>query len=60
MWKALKQKVWQWRGLIIAVPSVTIAVLGLRSLGLLQALEFPVLDQFFLIRPQEADRKSVV
>ncbi len=54
MWKVLKQKVWQWRSIIIAVPSVTIAVLGLRSLGLLQALEFPVLDQFFLLRPQEA------
>jgi adenylate cyclase len=60
MWKALKQKVWQWRGIIIAVPSVTIAVLGLRSLGLLQALEFPVLDQFFLMRPQEAIDPRIV
>ncbi|HEY9893918.1 MAG TPA: adenylate/guanylate cyclase domain-containing protein [Candidatus Sericytochromatia bacterium] len=60
MWKALKQKVWQWRGVIIAVPSVTIAVLGLRSLGLLQALEFPVLDQFFLMRPQEAIDPRIV
>lgn len=60
MWKALKQKAWQWRGIIIAVPSVTIAVLGLRSLGLLQALEFPVLDQFFLLRPQEAIDPRIV
>ncbi|XHX78915.1 MAG: CHASE2 domain-containing protein [Stenomitos frigidus ULC029] len=60
MWKALKQKVWQWRGIMIAVPSVTIVVLGLRSLGLLQALEFPVLDQFFLMRPLEAIDPRIV
>ena len=54
MWKTLRQKLWHWRGICIAVPSVTVVVLGLRSLGLLQALEFPVLDQFFLTRPQEA------
>ena len=54
MWKTLRQKVWHWRGIMIAVPSVTAVVLGIRTLGLLQALEFPVLDQFFLMRPQEA------
>ncbi|MBW4580501.1 MAG: adenylate/guanylate cyclase domain-containing protein [Tildeniella nuda ZEHNDER 1965/U140] len=46
--------------MIIAVPSVTFVVLGLRSLGLLQALEFPVLDQFFLLRPQEAIDPRIV
>ena len=53
MWKGLKRKIWQWRGILVAVPSVTAIVLGLRSLGLLQPLEFPVLDQFFLLRPAE-------
>ena len=61
MWKLLRQKIWHWRGICIAVPSVTAVVLGLRSLGLLQALEFPVLDQFFLLRPQEAiDTRLVI
>lgn len=52
MWKALRHKIWQWRGVIIAVPSVTVMILGIRATGVLQALEFPVLDQFFLLRPQ--------
>ncbi len=60
MWKAMRQKVWQWRGVIIAVPSVTLVVLSLRALGLLQALEFPVLDQFFLLRPQESIDPRIV
>ncbi|PSB24132.1 CHASE2 domain-containing protein [Stenomitos frigidus] len=61
MWKTLRQKVWYWRGMIIAVPSVTAVLLGLRALGLLQALEFPVLDQFLLMRPQEAiDSRLVI
>lgn len=60
MWKALQQKVWQWRGVMIAVPSVTVVVLSIRALGLLQALEFPVLDQFFLLRPQESIDPRIV
>ncbi len=60
MWKGLRKRIWQWRGVFIAVPSVTLVVLGIRSLGLLQALEFPVLDQFFLLRPQEAIDPRIV
>lgn len=53
MWEALKQKIWQWRGILVAVPAVAGVVIGVRYLGLLQPLEFPVLDQFFLLRPRE-------
>lgn len=60
MWQALRQKVWQWRGVVIAVPSVTLAILGVRALGFLQPLEFPVLDQFFRLRPQEAIDPRIV
>jgi len=38
----------------VTVPSVTALVIGVRALGLLQPLEFPFLDQFFLLRPQES------
>jgi adenylate cyclase len=61
LWKKLRQFAWQWRGVLVAVPSVTIGVIGLRALGLLQALEFPALDQFFLLRPREAvDRRILI
>ena len=53
MWKGLKRKLWQWRGIWVAVPSVTAIVVGLRSVGLMQLVEFPMLDQFFLLRPAE-------
>ncbi len=51
---------WQWRGAIIAVPTVTAVVLGLRSLGLLQQLELFALDQFFLLRPREPVDERIV
>jgi adenylate cyclase len=53
IWEKLRQKAWQWRGVLMTVPVVAGAVIGLRHLGLLQPLEFPLLDQFFLLRPQE-------
>lgn len=55
-----KQNLWHWRGVLIAVPSVTAAVLGLRSLGLLQQPELLAYDQFFLLRPREAVDSRIV
>jgi adenylate cyclase len=60
MWEKLKEKIWQWRGVLVAVPSVTAVVIGIRSLGLLQPLEFPLLDQFFLLRPREPIDSRIV
>ncbi|MGA7935446.1 MAG: CHASE2 domain-containing protein, partial [Kovacikia sp.] len=60
MWEKLRQKIWQWRGVLVAVPSVTVVVIGIRSLGLLQPLEFPLLDQFFLMRPREPIDSRIV
>lgn len=67
MWKAvrqiqqrIRQASWHWRGVLIAVPSVTAAVLGLRAIGLLQTLEFQVLDHFFALRPREAIDSRIV
>lgn len=60
MWTRLKQKAWQWRGVLVTVPCVTAIVIGLRSSGLLQPLEFPMLDQFFLLRPVESIDSRIV
>lgn len=56
----LKRQLWQWRGVVIAIPSIATLVLGLRYTGLLQMLELAMLDQFFLLRPQEALDSRIV
>lgn len=61
MWAKLKQQLWQWRGVLIAAPSVAAVLIGLRSAGLLQPLELAALDQFFLLRPREpVDQRIVI
>ncbi|WP_016950775.1 CHASE2 domain-containing protein [Anabaena sp. PCC 7108] len=61
MWEKLKQRIWEWRGVLIAVPNVTFIVIALRLSGLLQSLELTALDQFFLLRPQEpVDNRIVI
>lgn len=54
MWVKLKQLIWQWRGVLIASPSVSILLIGLRLAGLLQSLELTAWDQFFRLRAGEA------
>ncbi len=49
----IKQTLWRWRGVLIAVPSVTGVVIALRLVGLLQLLELNAYDQLFLLRPRE-------
>ncbi|HIK05708.1 MAG TPA: adenylate/guanylate cyclase domain-containing protein [Trichormus sp. M33_DOE_039] len=61
MWTAMKKKIWQWRGILIAAPSVSIFVLLLRFSGLLQMLELAALDQMFLLRsPEPLDSRIVI
>ncbi len=52
--KTLKQKLWPWRAVITSVPSLTILILLIRSLGGLQGFELRMLDYFFRWRPLEA------
>ena len=54
MLAALKQNLWRWRGVLIAVPTVAGVVMILRIAGFLQMLELASLDQLFMLRPQEA------
>ncbi|OYD90316.1 adenylate/guanylate cyclase domain-containing protein [Nostoc sp. 'Peltigera membranacea cyanobiont' 210A] len=61
MWAKLKPHIWQWRGVLLAVPNITALVIAIRLTGLLQLLELAALDQFFLLRPQEpADTRIVI
>ncbi|BAY24934.1 adenylate/guanylate cyclase with Chase sensor [Calothrix sp. NIES-2100] len=56
----LKQLIWQWRGVLLAVPNVTAIVIALRFTGWLQLLELAALDQFFIFRPQEPVDERIV
>ncbi|WP_392534352.1 CHASE2 domain-containing protein [Nostoc sp. C117] len=61
MWAKLKPRIWQWRGVLFAVPNITVLVIALRLTGLLQLLELAGLDQFFLLRPPEpVDTRIVI
>jgi adenylate cyclase len=60
MWAKLKPQIWQWRGILLAVPNITVLAIALRLTGLLQLLELAALDQFFLLRPPEAVDSRIV
>ncbi len=60
MWKPLKQMTWQWRGVIIAAPSIASLIILLRWTGVLQTLEWSVLDQYTQLRPVEPHDDRVV
>lgn len=58
--RRLSTVTWQWRGVLVAVPSVTAVVLALRLTGLLQMWELAALDQCFRLRPSEAGDPRIV
>src|SRR5919202_1569996 len=61
MWTTLKQRIWQWLGVLITAPSVAGVLFALRLAGALQLLELVALDQFFRLRPLEpADPRIVI
>lgn len=61
MWPNWKKDLWQWRGIWITVPSVTVTVILLRFLGLLQLTEWAAYDQYMRWRPREpADDRIVI
>jgi adenylate cyclase len=61
MWSKLKRQIWQWRGVLLAAPSATFVVVVLRLSGLLQPLEWSMLDLFFRSRSLEpADQRIVI
>jgi adenylate cyclase len=56
----LEKNLWEWRGVLIAVPTVIFIVIALHFTGLLQSLELTALDQLFLIPPQEPIDNRIV
>lgn len=56
----LKQLIWEWRGVFITAPSVTLLVIALRFAGLFQSLEWSAYDQMFRLRPQEGGDSRIV
>lgn len=60
LWSNVKKELWQWRGVLIAAPSVAIAVILIRALGLLQILELGALDQLFILRPEQKPNDQIV
>ncbi|MBA3922994.1 MAG: CHASE2 domain-containing protein, partial [Nostocaceae cyanobacterium] len=60
MWANLRRQIWQWRGVVIAAPSVACVLIALRLTGSLQPLELAALDQFFRMRPQSFSEDRIV
>lgn len=58
--KLFKKIVWNWRGVIVTVPSVAGLIIGLRLVGWLQPLEWAALDAFFQLRPLEPPDERVL
>jgi adenylate cyclase len=56
----LKQKIWDWRGVLVAAPSVAGLIMVLRLMGWLQSLEWSAFDQFFRTRPLEPIDSRIV
>ncbi|MGL5197302.1 MAG: CHASE2 domain-containing protein, partial [Chroococcales cyanobacterium] len=54
IWNQFKRQVWEWRGVAIAAPSVTVAVILLRLTGVLQPWEWAVYDLYMRARPAQA------
>ncbi|NEO25824.1 MAG: adenylate/guanylate cyclase domain-containing protein, partial [Kamptonema sp. SIO4C4] len=61
-WEQFQQAFWQWRGVLITTPTVTVVVILLRFAGLLQALEWAAYDQLLRLRPpaDPDDRIAIV
>ncbi|HLO50536.1 MAG TPA: CHASE2 domain-containing protein [Kamptonema sp.] len=61
MWSQLKKRIWKWRSVLIAAPSVAFLVMAAKYAGLLQLLELVTLDEFFRLRPREiVDQRIVI
>ncbi|NEZ55093.1 CHASE2 domain-containing protein [Adonisia turfae] len=56
----LKKLWWQWRGVAIAAPTVTLLVVLIRAVGILQPLEWRTYDQYLQWRPEETDPRIAI
>ncbi|MEM9485746.1 MAG: adenylate/guanylate cyclase domain-containing protein [Cyanobacteria bacterium P01_F01_bin.116] len=56
----LKKLWWQWRGVVIATPTVTLVVVLLRVAGLLQPLEWLAYDQYLKWRVDKPEPRIAI
>jgi adenylate cyclase len=59
-WQSCQRPLWRWRGVLMAVPTTSAIVLGLRGLGLLQGMELDLLDCYFQGQPSVRDGRIVI
>ena len=55
----MKQFFWNWRGVLVTTPVVTVVVILLRWGGLLEPLEWSVFDQYLRLRPVESQDQRI-
>ncbi|MBE9129075.1 MULTISPECIES: CHASE2 domain-containing protein [unclassified Coleofasciculus] len=60
MWKQLRRKIWEGRGIWTIAPGVTGVILALRLFGWLQPWEWATFDQYFRWRPLEPTDERLV
>ena len=60
MGSQFKQVIWEWRGVWLTTPAITLVVILLRLTGVLQAWEWGAYDQFIRWRPLEPPSSDIV
>ena len=55
-----QQALWQRRSILAIAPTLAIAVIALRAIGLLQAWEWAAYDQYMRLRPTESTDERIV
>ena len=60
MFNQLKKLAWQWRGVLITVPSLTFLITFLRLSGSLQPLSWWSYDLLFKLRPEEPTDERII
>jgi adenylate cyclase len=59
MWTTIKKFMWQWRGVWVTAPSITVLIVLLRWAGLLQSWEWAAYDQYLRVRPNETRSERI-
>ena len=60
MGASLREKIWNWRGVLAIAPIVSAIVIAATTMGMFQLLEWATRDQFFRLRPMEPPEPAVV
>ena len=56
----LKQRIWEWRSVLLVAPCVAAFAIAVESLAFFQILEWVILDTFFRARPSEPVDSRIV